>query len=121
MRKRIKVTGFSDWDTMFYNNLLSIPVLAFFSIVAENWGSENLHRNLYVSLLSHCRVCCESKSNTVAPRKHGTSCYLLLHSRVRQLSASHTLRHGVSARRAAQLTGQLPLHSVLDVNLMVAL
>lgn len=45
MRKRIKVTGFSDWDTMFYNNLLSIPVLAFFSIVAENWGSENLHRN----------------------------------------------------------------------------
>ncbi|KAF7370811.1 UDP-galactose transporter [Mycena sanguinolenta] len=25
MRKRIKVTGFSDWDTMFYNNLLSIP------------------------------------------------------------------------------------------------
>ena len=32
MRKRIKVTGFSDWDSMFYNNLLSIPVLAAFSI-----------------------------------------------------------------------------------------
>ncbi|KAJ8591800.1 UDP-galactose transporter [Rhizopogon salebrosus TDB-379] len=45
MRKRIKVTGFSDWDSMFYNNLLSIPVLAVFSIVLEDWGSENLVRN----------------------------------------------------------------------------
>jgi len=45
MRKRIKVTGFSDWDSMFYNNLLSIPVLAVFSIVVEDWGSENLSRN----------------------------------------------------------------------------
>ncbi|KAK7679465.1 GDP-mannose transporter into the lumen of the Golgi [Cerrena zonata] len=45
MRKRIKVTGFSDWDTMFYNNLLSIPVLAIFSIIAEDWGTENLQRN----------------------------------------------------------------------------
>ena len=46
MRKKIKGTGFSDWDTMFYNNLLSIPVLAAFSIVAEDWGTENLNRNL---------------------------------------------------------------------------
>ncbi|KAG1781035.1 hypothetical protein EV702DRAFT_1177723 [Suillus placidus] len=45
MRKRIKVTGFSDWDSMFYNNLLSIPVLTVFSIVVEDWGSENLVRN----------------------------------------------------------------------------
>jgi len=45
MRKRIKSTGFSDWDTMFYNNLLSIPVLAAFSIIVEDWGSENLIRN----------------------------------------------------------------------------
>lgn len=45
MRKRIKVTGFSDWDSMFYNNLLSIPVLAIFSIVVEDWGLENLGRN----------------------------------------------------------------------------
>lgn len=49
MRKRIKVTGFSDWDSMFYNNLLSIPVLAVFSIIVEDWGSENLVRNLYVT------------------------------------------------------------------------
>ena len=47
MRKRIKSTGFSDWDTMFYNNLLSIPVLAVFSIIVEDWGSENLTRNLW--------------------------------------------------------------------------
>ena len=46
MRKRIKATGFSDWDTMFYNNLLSIPVLAFFSFILEDWGTENLTRNL---------------------------------------------------------------------------
>jgi GDP-mannose transporter len=46
MRKRIKVTGFRDWDSMFYNNLLSIPVLAFFSILVEDWSSANLVRNL---------------------------------------------------------------------------
>lgn len=51
MRKRIKVTGFKDWDTMFYNNLLSIPVLAVFSIVVEDWGSESLAQNLYTRLL----------------------------------------------------------------------
>ncbi|KAJ7074903.1 hypothetical protein B0H15DRAFT_868505 [Mycena belliarum] len=45
MRKRIKVTGFSDWDSMFYNNMLSIPILAVFSIIFEDWGSENLARN----------------------------------------------------------------------------
>jgi GDP-mannose transporter len=48
MRKRIKVTGFSDWDTMFYNNLLSIPVLILFSLVVEDWGSDSLNRNLCV-------------------------------------------------------------------------
>ena len=45
MRKRIKVTGFKDWDSMYYNNLLSIPVLALFSILVEDWGYENLDRN----------------------------------------------------------------------------
>jgi hypothetical protein len=48
MRKRIKVTGFSDWDTMFYNNLLSIPVLLLFSFIVEDWGSDSLNRNLCV-------------------------------------------------------------------------
>lgn len=48
MRKKIKATGFSDWDSMFYNNLLSIPILAIFSFTVEDWGSENLSRNLLV-------------------------------------------------------------------------
>ncbi len=46
MRKRIKVTGFSDWDSMFYNNLLSIPVLATFSLIVEDWSHTNLQHNL---------------------------------------------------------------------------
>ncbi|KAH8920158.1 GDP-mannose transporter [Atractiella rhizophila] len=45
MRKRIKTTGFKDWDTMFYNNLLSIPFLVVFSFLFESYSSENLHKN----------------------------------------------------------------------------
>lgn len=45
MRKRIKVTGFKDWDTMFYNNFLSIPVLLIMSFLVEDWSSANLHKN----------------------------------------------------------------------------
>lgn len=45
MRKRIKATGFSDWDSMFYNNLLSIPVLTLFSLIFEDWSEANLVRN----------------------------------------------------------------------------
>ncbi|GAA5860375.1 hypothetical protein JCM8547_003482 [Rhodosporidiobolus lusitaniae] len=45
MRKRIKVTNFKDWDSMFYNNLLSIPVLVFFSIIFEDWSGANLVKN----------------------------------------------------------------------------
>jgi GDP-mannose transporter len=46
MRKRIKSTGFKDWDTMFYNNLLSIPVLVVFSVFFEQWNQKNLEANL---------------------------------------------------------------------------
>ena len=61
MRKRIKVTGFKDWDSMFYNNLLSIPVLVVASVVVEDWGSASLTRNLYVLLIyercsEKCRI-----------------------------------------------------------------
>ena len=45
MRKRIKVTGFKDWDSMFYNNLLSIPVLVVFSLLIEDWGPASLAAN----------------------------------------------------------------------------
>lgn len=33
---------------MFYNNLLSIPVLMLFSFIVEDWGAESLNRNLCV-------------------------------------------------------------------------
>lgn len=46
MRKKIKSMGFGDWDTMFYNNSLSIPVLIIFSFITEDWGSANLQLNL---------------------------------------------------------------------------
>nr|ODO03921.1 GDP-mannose transporter 1 [Cryptococcus depauperatus CBS 7855] len=45
MRKRIKITGFKDWDTMYYNNILSVPILVTFSLVIEDWGSESLALN----------------------------------------------------------------------------
>lgn len=45
MRKKIKVTNFKDWDTMFYNNLLSIPVLIIFSLLFEDWSEKSLTLN----------------------------------------------------------------------------
>lgn len=45
MRKRIKLTNFKDFDTMFYNNLLSIPVLVICSLLFEDWSRENLLLN----------------------------------------------------------------------------
>lgn len=45
MRKRIKLTNFKDFDTMYYNNLLSIPILLICSLVVENWSSANLQIN----------------------------------------------------------------------------
>ncbi|TVY14157.1 GDP-mannose transporter [Lachnellula arida] len=45
MRKVIKKMNFKDWDTMFYNNLLTIPVLILCSLLFENWSSENVALN----------------------------------------------------------------------------
>jgi len=45
MRKVIKKMNFTDWDTMFYNNLLTIPVLFVCSLCFEDWSSENLLKN----------------------------------------------------------------------------
>ncbi|KAL8710530.1 MAG: hypothetical protein Q9220_004963 [cf. Caloplaca sp. 1 TL-2023] len=45
MRKRIKLTNFKDFDTMFYNNVLSIPILIGASLIVENWSSENVEKN----------------------------------------------------------------------------
>ncbi|KAK0621301.1 hypothetical protein B0T17DRAFT_508665 [Bombardia bombarda] len=45
MRKVIKKMNFKDYDTMFYNNLLTIPVLIVCSLLVEDWGHENLIKN----------------------------------------------------------------------------
>jgi hypothetical protein len=70
MRKRIKMTGFKDWDSMFYNNFLSIPVLLVFSILLEDWSMPSLIRNLYVSLIfpTYC-------ADSIAPLKAEYSSY----------------------------------------------
>ncbi|CAN6631324.1 GDP-mannose transporter 1 [Trichomonascus vanleenenianus] len=45
LRKRIKLFNFKDLDTMFYNNLLSIPVMLLGSLIFEDWSAENVMRN----------------------------------------------------------------------------
>ncbi|OBT87258.1 hypothetical protein VE02_02945 [Pseudogymnoascus sp. 03VT05] len=45
MRKVIRKMNFKDWDTMFYNNLLTIPVLIICSLVVEDWSAENMAKN----------------------------------------------------------------------------
>lgn len=45
MRKRIKLTNFKDFDTMYYNNILSIPILLISSFLIEDWSPANLERN----------------------------------------------------------------------------
>ncbi|KAI1839847.1 hypothetical protein JX266_013943 [Neoarthrinium moseri] len=45
LRRRIKSMGFTDWDTMFYNNLLTIPVLAAGTILTEDWSRNNVASN----------------------------------------------------------------------------
>jgi len=45
MRKRIKLTNFKDFDTMFYNNLLSIPILLMCSLFFEDWSRVNVAKN----------------------------------------------------------------------------
>lgn len=69
MRKRIKVTGFKDWDSMFYNNLLSIPVLFVCSVLLEDWGMPSLLRNLYVPSIAHLA----KALNRIAPPKAAPS------------------------------------------------
>ncbi|GAV54630.1 hypothetical protein ZYGR_0AN00980 [Zygosaccharomyces rouxii] len=45
MRKRIKLTNFKDFDTMFYNNALAMPILLLASFLFEDWSSSNLNIN----------------------------------------------------------------------------
>lgn len=68
MRKRIKSTGFKDWDTMFYNNLLSIPVLFVCSLLVEDWSAESLTKNLYVHSVL-LRDCYSLRSTCFSPEE----------------------------------------------------
>ncbi|AMD22425.1 HGR086Wp [Eremothecium sinecaudum] len=46
MRKRITLTNFKDFDTMFYNNVLAMPILLLASFLIEEWSPANLEVNL---------------------------------------------------------------------------
>lgn len=48
MKKVIKKMNFKDWDTMYYNNMLTIPVLIVLSLLVEDWSTPNLQRNFPV-------------------------------------------------------------------------
>ena len=46
MRKRIKHFNFKDFDTVYYNNLLSLPVMLLLSMTLEGWISGEIGRTL---------------------------------------------------------------------------
>ncbi|CAI8506298.1 unnamed protein product [Hanseniaspora opuntiae] len=46
MRMRIKLTNFKDFDTMFYNNAVALPILLVSSFILEDWSPENIQVNL---------------------------------------------------------------------------
>nr|CAG8621237.1 1496_t:CDS:2 [Entrophospora candida] len=50
MRKRIKSTNFKDYDTVYYNNTLSIPLLVFMSLMIEDWSYTNLEKNFPIEV-----------------------------------------------------------------------
>ncbi|CAK7232157.1 GDP-mannose transporter into the lumen of the Golgi [Sporothrix bragantina] len=45
MRRLTRNLQFKDRDTMFYNNMMSIPILILLSLLTEDWSAENLARN----------------------------------------------------------------------------
>ncbi|KAK4049366.1 GDP-mannose transporter into the lumen of the Golgi [Microbotryomycetes sp. JL221] len=49
MRNKIKSMGFTDWQTSFYNNAISTPILLVASIVTENWTPDTFEKNLQVT------------------------------------------------------------------------
>jgi len=50
MRKRIKSTNFKDFDTVYYNNMLSTPLLVFMSLIMEDWSYANLEKNFPIEV-----------------------------------------------------------------------
>ncbi|KAG5519283.1 hypothetical protein PMAC_001908 [Pneumocystis sp. 'macacae'] len=46
-QKRIKSGHFTDFDAMFYNDLLGIPFLIICTLIIDDWSKENISRNTY--------------------------------------------------------------------------
>lgn len=106
MRKRIKVTGFSDWETMFYNNVLSIPVLAVLSIFVEDWSSDNVARSLSVNRNRFPHFCKTLiHFGHIAHLKLAPFYYSPSHFLARLPWAYHTRQRGVYEQPAVQHTG----------------
>ena len=83
-----------DWDSMYYNNLLSIPVLVVFSAIFEDWSQRSLQLNLSVgsSPIMHFIL-----MRFTARKKDATSCCSRCSSLVRSRLVFHIRRHGVYA------------------------
>jgi GDP-mannose transporter len=45
IRKFTKSTNFTNWDIMYYNNLLMMPVVSIATLALEDWSSDNLKSN----------------------------------------------------------------------------
>ncbi|KAF9954747.1 GDP-mannose transporter into the lumen of the Golgi [Mortierella alpina] len=56
MRKRIKYFSFKDYDTVYYNNLLSLPVMLALSICLEGWGSGEIEKTFHPEVRSSLMI-----------------------------------------------------------------
>ncbi|KAG0305827.1 GDP-mannose transporter into the lumen of the Golgi [Dissophora globulifera] len=68
MRKRIKHFNFKDFDTVYYNNLLSLPVMLLLSLCLEGWTSGEFERTFAPEVRS---------SLTIAILLSGVSSFLI--------------------------------------------
>ncbi|KAJ5290769.1 GDP-mannose transporter [Penicillium angulare] len=55
-RKFITSLNFKNWDTMYYNNLISLPIMIVCSLVTEDWSSANLARNFPVETRNNLMI-----------------------------------------------------------------
>ncbi|KAH8881861.1 UDP-galactose transporter [Thozetella sp. PMI_491] len=56
MRRVIRKMHFKDWDSMYYNNILTIPVLITCSLLTEDWSSDNFAKNFPEESRNHLMV-----------------------------------------------------------------
>ncbi|KAH7009910.1 GDP-mannose transporter [Ilyonectria destructans] len=56
MNKGIKITEFSNWDVIFYNNLLTIPILLASSLLLEDYSAPNMAINFPVGSRNHLLI-----------------------------------------------------------------